>query len=174
MRIALDNLLIDVALLHQLVRDMASALDEGAVEAERLRLIIRQFQRARFGRRSEQLDPDQMAFGLEELEADLAWAEARKPRSAASAEPSKSKKPPLRAPLPPHLPRIDETLPVPHDACPNWAFAAFCRWMVTPGSSSLRPRVPSPSRPAGRMRAGGSTNCTRQARRWRARRCSGS
>ena len=70
-RIALDNLPTDVSVLHQLVRDMAGALDESAVEAERLRLIIRQFQRACFGRRSEQLDPDQMAFGLEDLEADL-------------------------------------------------------------------------------------------------------
>jgi len=103
-RIALDNLPTDVKVLHQLVRDMAGALDESEIEAERLRLIIRQFQRARFGRRSEQLDPDQMAFGLEDLEADLARAEARKP-CPTSAEPSKPKKPPHRAPLPPHLPR---------------------------------------------------------------------
>ncbi len=119
MRIALDNLPTDVALLHQLVRDMAGALDESGIEAERLRLIIRQFQRARFGRRSEQLDPDQMAFGLEDLEADLARAEARKPCPAASAEPCKPKKPPHRSPLPPHLPRTKSVLPVPHDACPD-------------------------------------------------------
>jgi len=90
-RIALDNLPTDVSVLHQLVRDMAGAPDEGEIEAERLRLIIRQFQRARFGRRSEQLDPDQMAFGLEDLEADLARAEARKPPSA-PAEPSKPRR----------------------------------------------------------------------------------
>jgi len=121
-RIALDNLPTDVSLLHQLVRDMAGALDEGEIEAERLRLIIRQFQRARFGQRSEQLDPDQLAFGLEDLEADLARAEARKPTPApapAPAEPSKPKKAPHRAPLPPHLPRVEEVLPVPHDACPD-------------------------------------------------------
>ena len=118
MRIALNNLPTDVGVLHQLVRDMASALDEGEIEAERLRLIIRQFQRARFGRRSEQLDPDQMAFGLEDLEADLARAEARKP-TPAPAEQSKPKKSPHRSPLPPHLPRVEETLPVPHDACPD-------------------------------------------------------
>jgi len=52
-RIALDNLPTDVSVLHQLVRDMAGALDESEIEAERLRLIIRQFQRASFGRRSE-------------------------------------------------------------------------------------------------------------------------
>ena len=118
MRIALDSLPTDVSVLHQLVRDMASALDEGEIEAERLRLIIRQFQRASFGRRSEQLDPDQMAFGLEDLEADLARAEARKPPPA-PAEPSKPKTAPHRSPLPSHLPRIEDVRPVPHDACPD-------------------------------------------------------
>ncbi len=118
MRLALDNLPTDVSVLHQLVRDMASALDESELEAERLRLIIRQFQRASFGRRSEQLDPDQMAFGLEELEADLARAEARKPPPA-PPEPSRPRKAPHRAPLPPHLPRVEEVLAVPHDACPD-------------------------------------------------------
>jgi len=117
-RITLDNLPTDVSVLHQLVRDMAGALDESEIEAERLRLIIRQFQRASFGRRSEQLDPDQMAFGLEDLEADLARAETRKPPPA-SGEPSKPKKAPHRSPLPPHLPRVEEVLPVPHDACPS-------------------------------------------------------
>jgi len=94
-RIALDDLPTDVGVLHQLVRDMAGALDESEIEAERLRLIIRQFQRASFGQRSEQLDPDQMAFGLEDLEADLARAEARKPPPA-PAEPSEPKKAPHR------------------------------------------------------------------------------
>jgi len=117
-RIALDNLPTDVSVLHQLVRDMAGALDEGEIKAERLRLIIWQFQRASFGRRSEQLDPDQMAFGLEDLEADLARAEARKPPSA-STEPSKLNKAPHRSPLPSHLPCVEEVLPVPHDACPD-------------------------------------------------------
>ena len=114
----LDNLPTEVGVLHQLVRDMASALDESQIEAERLRLIIRQFQRASFGRRSERLDPDQMAFGLEDLEADLARAEARKP-TPAPAEPSKPKTAPHRSPLPPHLPRVEDVRPVPHDACPD-------------------------------------------------------
>ena len=35
---------------------------------ERLRHIIRQLQRAQFGRRSEKLDPDQLQLALEELE----------------------------------------------------------------------------------------------------------
>ncbi len=53
MRIALDSLPTDTTMLQQLVRDMAAALDEGQTEIDRLRLIIRQFQRARFGRSAE-------------------------------------------------------------------------------------------------------------------------
>src|SRR3712207_3920028 len=51
-------------------RDVAQA------EIERLRLLIRQLQRARFGRRSEKLDPDQLQLGLEDLEQTAAAAEA--------------------------------------------------------------------------------------------------
>jgi len=55
MRIALDNLPLDPITLQGLVRDMAGALDEGQIEIERLRQIIKAFQRARFGRRAEPL-----------------------------------------------------------------------------------------------------------------------
>ena len=60
MRIAFDSLPTDTTMLQQLVRDMAAALDEGQVEIDRLRLIIKQLQRAQFGRSAERLDPDQM------------------------------------------------------------------------------------------------------------------
>ncbi len=111
MRIALDSLPTDAALLQQLVRDMAAALDEGQVEIDRLRLIIKQFQRAQFGRSAERLDPDQVSFGLEELEADLARAKARRaasmPPAPADPFPAPLPRPPHRTPLPPHLPRIE-------------------------------------------------------------------
>ena len=55
-------------------------------------------QRARFGRRSERLDPDQLQLALEEIEQALAQAEARsksvlhcavpEPRARTSANPS--------------------------------------------------------------------------------------
>ena len=132
-RIALDQLPNDPAQLHELVRDLAAALEnrdaaivskdvalaEGVAEVERLRLIIRQLERARFGRRSEQLDPDQMAFGLEELEADLARAEGRmEPTGDPSHRPNPST-PPHRAPLPAHLPRLETVIAAPHDTCPD-------------------------------------------------------
>ena len=71
MRLDLDNLPDDTAFLHQLVRDMTGLVEHRDSEIARLQQIIKQLQRARFGRRSERLDPDQMALALEELDADL-------------------------------------------------------------------------------------------------------
>jgi Transposase C of IS166 homeodomain len=50
--------------------------DTARAEIEKLRLLIRQLQRGRFGRRSEKLDPDQLQLGLEDLEQTVAAAEA--------------------------------------------------------------------------------------------------
>ncbi|MCW6513308.1 IS66 family transposase, partial [Lichenifustis flavocetrariae] len=53
------------------------------VENERLRKIIRELQRHRFGRRAESLPEDQLQLGLEEAEqaeaADQAAAEEQSP-----------------------------------------------------------------------------------------------
>ena len=77
MRLDLENLPADVGLLHRLVRDMAAAVETRDDEIERLQRLIKQLQRTQFGRRSERLDPDQLALGLEDLDADIARAEAR-------------------------------------------------------------------------------------------------
>jgi hypothetical protein len=53
MRIDLDNLPVDMTLLHHLVRDMATVVESRDSEIERLQLIIKKLQRAQFGRRSE-------------------------------------------------------------------------------------------------------------------------
>src|SRR4051795_8721693 len=50
--------------------------DAAQAEIEKLRLLVRQLQRGRFGRRSERLDPDQLQLGLEDLEQTVAAAEA--------------------------------------------------------------------------------------------------
>ena len=72
MQLDLDNLPSDTVLLHRLVRDMASVAEQREGEIERLQLIIKQLQRTQFGRRSERLDADQLALGLEDVEADKA------------------------------------------------------------------------------------------------------
>jgi transposase len=71
MRLDLENLPADTALLHRLVRDMAAVVEHRDGEIERLHAIIKQLQRAQFGRRSERLDPDQLALGLEDLDGDI-------------------------------------------------------------------------------------------------------
>ena len=113
MRLDLDNLPSETALLHALVRDMVAAVEHRDGEIERLRTIIKQLQRAQFGRRSERLDPDQLALGLEDVEADIGRAEEALP---AAAEPTDSR--PRRKPLPDHLPREDVTVSIPNEACP--------------------------------------------------------
>src|SRR5258707_14577127 len=73
-------------------------------ESERLRQIIRELQRRRFGRRAETLREDQMLLGLEDVEQTEAAADQMTPAErAARAERRRSN----RGLLPAHLPRIE-------------------------------------------------------------------
>ena len=72
MRLNLVDLPADTALLHQLVRDMAVLVEDRDDEIERLQQIIKQLQRAQYGRRSERPDPDQLALALDDLDGDIA------------------------------------------------------------------------------------------------------
>ena len=82
MRLDLDDLPSDMVLLHGLLRDMAAVVEHRDGEIERLQTIIKQLQRTQFGRRSERLDPDQLALGLEDLDSDIGRAEASDPKGA--------------------------------------------------------------------------------------------
>ncbi len=86
MRLDLENLPSDIALLHHLVRDMATVVETRDDEIERLQRLIKQLQRRQFGRRSERLDPDQLALGLEDLDADVGRTEAHQAPPPASDE----------------------------------------------------------------------------------------
>src|SRR4051812_5815439 len=88
-------------------RDLArEERDAAQAEIEKLRLLIRQLQRGRFGRRSERLDPDQLQLGLEDLEQAVAAAEAAQEevaaRSGGAPRPPRSRRRNLGA-LPAHL-----------------------------------------------------------------------
>jgi transposase len=68
----------DIDTLHRLVRDLVvqitggqTELAQAQAEVKRLKLIIHPLQRSRFGRRSERLDADQLALGLDDLDADV-------------------------------------------------------------------------------------------------------
>lgn len=112
MRFDLDNLPSDTALLHALVRDMADVVMQRDDEIERLQAIIKKLQRMQFGKRSERLDPDQLALGLEDLDADVGEVE-EKVAHAAPVVPLR----PHRHPLPDHLPREEVLLDIDDGGC---------------------------------------------------------
>lgn len=112
MRLDLENLPSDTAVLHRLVRDMASLVEHRNDEIERLQAIIKKLQRMQFGRSAERLDPDQLALGLEDLDADIGRIEESRPVVETTVD-----RQPHRKPLPDHLPREDVLLDVGGDAC---------------------------------------------------------
>jgi len=73
-------------------------------------------QRHRFGRRSEQLDPDQFELALEEVETAL--AEAEHARDKVSKAPAERPRKTNRGSLPAHLERIEQIVDVEDKACP--------------------------------------------------------
>src|SRR3954470_11757944 len=94
--------------------------DVAQAEIEKLRLLIRQLQRGRFGRRSEKLEPDQLQLGLEDLEQTVAAAEAAQEEVAArniTPRPPRPRRSNLCA-LPAHLPRVEILVDVEDKSCP--------------------------------------------------------
>src|SRR5919206_4640945 len=94
--------------------------DAAQAEIDKLRLLIRQLQRGRFGRRSEKLDPDQLRLGLEDLEQAAAAAEAAREAATGSSDaprPPRVRRRNLGA-LPAHLPRIEVLVDVEDKSCP--------------------------------------------------------
>jgi transposase len=114
MRLDLDNLPSDMVLLHGLLRDMAAVVEHRDDEIERLQTIIKQLQRTQFGRRSERLDPDQLALALEDLDSNIGRAETSGPKGTVEI----ADKQPRRKPLPDHLPREEVVMDVANGACP--------------------------------------------------------
>lgn len=109
----------DVQALRALVLEQARELDALKLfqaEVERLKAIIEALQRHRFGRRSEQLDPDQFELALEEVETALAEAQHAmdKANGASADRPRKAN----RGSLPAHLERIEQVVDVEDKACP--------------------------------------------------------
>jgi transposase len=102
-------------LAAQVVDDDAQ-LAAARAEVERLRLIIQRLQRAQFGRRSERLDEDQLALGLEDLDADIARAQAS--YRTVAVDRVESEPTARRQTLPDHLSREDMTFDVEGRLCP--------------------------------------------------------
>ena len=132
----------DVDALRSLVLDQARELDVLKMfkaEVERLRAIIDALQRHRFGRRSEQLDPDQLELALEEVETAL--AEAVHARDKASRAPAERPRKINRGSLPAHLERIERLVDVEDKACPCCAVRCTRSARMWPSASTwCRPR----------------------------------
>ena len=114
MQLDLNNLPSDPELLHRLVHDIVTTIEHRDGEIERLKSIIKQLQRMQFGRRSECIDADQLALGLEDIDSDIAQIKERQQTTIAEerAEPTTRRKP-----LPDHLPREDVRLDVDDKTC---------------------------------------------------------
>ena len=97
--------------------EVMAAKGEADAEIERLQLIVDAFMRRQFGARSEQLDPDQLQLGLEDVETAL--GQARAARDAATGQ-SRSDRPRKanRGSLPAHLERIEQVVDIEDKACP--------------------------------------------------------
>ena len=122
MHIDPDGLPEDTATLQLMLRTML--LQQGALAAEndKTRLLIQRLTCHQFGRRSEQLTPDQLQLALEELEQTIAANQAGQDSVAAAA--GLPRKPHAEAlgrnhgALPAHLPRYEVVVDVEDRACP--------------------------------------------------------
>jgi transposase len=121
-----DQLPADIEALQALVaatraeRDAAVAeRDQALSQNDRLRHLLRQLQRAHFGRRSEKLDPEQLALALEDVEQAVAGNEAADDKKdPAGARTRGDKRRTNRGALPAHLPHVDVTIAPDDTNCP--------------------------------------------------------
>ena len=110
----------DVNALRAIVLEQAREIDTlkaAQAEVERLRAIIEALQRHQFGRRSEQLDTDQLQLGLEDVETALAQVEAANEAKTGRARGDRPRKT-NRGSLPAHLERIEQVVDIEDKACP--------------------------------------------------------
>ncbi|MBV8157020.1 MAG: transposase, partial [Dyella sp.] len=113
----------DPALLQQMLHELLA-------ENDKLRLLIQRLTRHQFGRRSEQLTPEQLRFGLEDQEQTI--AEHQTAQDAAEAVRGDQPKPRASRParnqgaLPSHLPRYEVVIDTDHAACPCCGGAMHC------------------------------------------------
>jgi transposase len=126
MNTAAEALPDDVATLRTMLREARAECDTERVENarlasqnDRLRHLIRQLQRMRFGRRSEKLDPDQLRLALEDLEQAIAETEAEQEKADPTLKRARAEKRRAgRGSLPDHLPRVEVVIEPEDIACP--------------------------------------------------------
>ena len=129
MQIDLPALPDDSAALQSMIRDAVTAtmqrdvqVTELSTENDRLRALIHKLLRHRFGRRSEQLSPDQLKLAIEDIEQEIAEHDAAEDAAAQSEETRRQRRAahPRRnlGALPAHLPRDEVVIDVDSKECP--------------------------------------------------------
>jgi len=111
-----DALPEDMPSLRAVALALIAERDELLHRIERMHHIIRQFQRAQFGRHSERLDPDQLQLALEEREIARAQEQAAAEKQATAPHPKSA--PGARKSLPAHLPRVEVVIEPERTSCP--------------------------------------------------------
>ncbi len=92
---------------------------QAQAQIERLRQMVKALQRGRFGRRSERLADDQLQLGLEDLDADIARAEAELSPEAPGSAKKLGRISDHRPSLPGYLVREDVRLDIDVGVCPG-------------------------------------------------------
>jgi hypothetical protein len=106
------------------------------MQNERLRQIIKELQRHRFGRRTETLPEDQMLLGLEDVEQS--WlAMMRKPMTPAEQSARAERRRSNLGSLPAHLPRVEMIVDSDDKTCR--AASASCTALAKTGASGSIP-----------------------------------
>jgi transposase len=121
-----DPLPTDIATLQALLSQARAERDAVIADRnhlqsqnDRLQHLLRQLQRARFGRSSEKLDPDQLHLAFEDIEQAIAATEADDDkRDAVRARARAEKRRLNRGSLPAHLPRVHVTIEPDDTNCP--------------------------------------------------------
>jgi transposase len=87
---------------------------------ERLQLLVKEYERARFGKRSEKFDPDQLQLVLEDIEIAIAEVKEREDDRARRSGRQATRERAGRAAraFPAHLPRVERVIEPDHLACP--------------------------------------------------------
>jgi len=116
----------DIATLQELLAQACAERDTALAERDhlqsqndRLQHLLRQLQRAQFGRSSEKLDPDQLHLAFEDIEQAIAATEADDDkRDPTRARTRADKRRVNRGALPAHLPRVHVTIEPNDTSCP--------------------------------------------------------
>jgi transposase len=110
----------DVATLKALLLAERAEFARLTGQNERLRAIVKELQRALFGRRSEKTaHPDQLQLALEDIEQALAQSEAEEERADATLKASRRQQRRVnRGALPKHLPREEIVIEPASTTCP--------------------------------------------------------